>query len=305
MSLRVCLTAFVLLPCLALAQTPVNTQASCLGTYADEGAWQQQLQQVEGYNDQQKAALLEQLYSCLHSSDPTQRDEIGYTGWATVLRQAPPSKAVLKSYFTRFSKAIYANEPDADGVFKPFAVLVFSELVRVDRVDPYLSDKQRQLALDTVADYLSVLSDFRAFDQATGWRHGLAHSADVLLQLALNPALNEDQLIQLGNIILANLSANGAPAFTHGEPLRLARAMAYTLIRPQVPLAHWQKVLAQHAQPANFDGWGQSYKTETGLVQQHNVRSFYTALLSIIAYQDDERLRVLAPEVAKLSRSVQ
>jgi hypothetical protein len=41
------------------------------------------------------------------------------------------------------------------------------------------------------------VSDYRGFDDKEGWRHGVAHGSDWLMQLALNPALDRGQLDQM------------------------------------------------------------------------------------------------------------
>jgi hypothetical protein len=39
--------------------------------------------------------------------------------------------------------------------------------------------------------------DYRGFDTAEGWRHGVAHGADLALQLVLNPAVDKPQIERL------------------------------------------------------------------------------------------------------------
>lgn len=52
------------------------------------------------------------------------------------------------------------------------------------------------------------MRDLRGFDAVQGWRHGVAHGADLLLQLALNPALRRVQ----AEALLAAIASQVLPA---------------------------------------------------------------------------------------------
>ena len=74
--------------------------------------------------------------------------------------------------------------------------------------------------------YLSAVRDYRGFDAARGWRHGVAHGADLLLQLALNLALDRAQL----DAILAAIATQVMPPghfYIYGEGDRLMTPVFY------------------------------------------------------------------------------
>ena len=127
------------------------------------------------------------LSNCLFNPDPWLRDDIGYTGISRLLRSGAVTPPELQTLRSRLLGTL-AQNADEEGFARPFAALVLSEVVRVDRITPYLSEPERAATLTAACDYLASIRDYRGFDRQAGWRHGVAHAADVLLQFALNPA---------------------------------------------------------------------------------------------------------------------
>src|SRR4029079_4781720 len=79
---------------------------------------------------------------------------------------------------------------DAQGFRAPFAALVLSELARTDRIKPWLSADERKFLVQAATNFLVGVHDYRGFSDQDGWRHGVAHGSDFVLQLALNPELD-------------------------------------------------------------------------------------------------------------------
>ena len=128
------------------------------------------------------------LAACLASPDPDLRDGIGYEGLTALLRRGDVSDAVRLRLSARLGSQLSAA--DAAGVTAPFSALALSEVARTDRVDPFLTDAARADLVEAAAAYLESVSDYRGFDDSEGWRHGVAHGADLAMQLALNPAVD-------------------------------------------------------------------------------------------------------------------
>src|SRR5258705_220852 len=79
------------------------------------------------------------------------------------------------------------------------------------------------------------VTDRRGFDATQGWRHGVAHGADLLLQLGLNPALSAAQLDAIVQAIASQVAPAGEHFYVYGEPERLARPIAYIAKRTTGP----------------------------------------------------------------------
>ncbi len=125
------------------------------------------------------------------------------------------------------------------------------------------------------------------------------------MQLALNPALTHDQIQQSATVLLEHISPPGAPALTDGEPYRMARAIAYLMLREEVNVTVWQEILRKYASPSpRFTNWDETYQRRAGLNYLHNKRAFFSSLTTLTVYQNDTRLDALAPEIAKMARSI-
>jgi hypothetical protein len=85
-----------------------------------------------------------------------------------------------------------------------------------------------------------------------GWRHGVAHGADLLLQLALNPAVDRAGLDRL----LGAVAAQVAPrehSYIYGESERLARPCCSPPSAVCTSPAEWNAWLLEVAAPTPFE----------------------------------------------------
>lgn len=240
------------------------------------------------------------LDHCLADPDPIIRDGVAYEAFATWLRAGKINGKSLSSMYGRMSAALREGQTDKHGVYLPFVALVYSEVVRVDRITPHLDDTLRQKVVDTISLYLAAISDYRGFEDGVGWRHAVAHGSDVVLQLALNREIEADQLLQLAGAIASQVNADGKHFYIFGEPERLARATAYLILRDEVEISFWQDWLKKVSSPAPFDAWGEVFMSESGLAKRNNIRQFLTNLYAMIASSKNERLVEITPIVAEM-----
>ena len=164
---------------------------------------------AQGFSQPDPAArrtLAMGLVDCLGDRDPALRDGIAYEALTHWLRAGDFDADSLRALQAALRRQLAA--PDPDGVRHPFAALVLSEVARTDRVAPWMSAGERDAMLADATRYLSSVRDYRGFEAGIGWRHGVAHGADWLMQLALNPALDAAQLQR----ILDAVAAQAVPA---------------------------------------------------------------------------------------------
>jgi hypothetical protein len=162
-----------------------------------------------------RQALALDLVPCLGSADPALRDKSAFEARAAWVRGKPLTAG----------PQLAADFPDPTGVQRPFAILVLAEVVRVDRVEPFMTDGQLQQLVDASTRYLQSVRDYRGFDEREGWRHGVAHSSDLMLQLAVNPRTSKAQLDQLLAAIASQIAPPGEHFYVYGEGNRLAQAV--------------------------------------------------------------------------------
>jgi hypothetical protein len=245
---------YLLLLLILLAVRPV--------TACDPG----RIQSMRPASDEQLGALVD----CLSDPDPELRDRFAYTSLAKLLRDQRPTDEQLEYLFVRLQRLL--QQPDPIGVAHPFAILILAEIARTDRIEAWMSAEQRQGLVDKASNYLENVSDYRGFDAQFGWRHGVAHGADLVMQLTLNPALSRAQQLQL----LRAIGRQVAPvhAYRFGEPGRLARPVLFIASRDELAQQDWQDWFAPLADPAPLSDWEAAWQDEDGLARRHNLRAF-------------------------------
>ncbi|MGM9481097.1 DUF2785 domain-containing protein [Roseateles sp. NT4] len=245
---------------------------------------------VQGEQDPARIQqLAEDLLPCLASPDPQLRDLIGFEtlyAWARAGKLQPATLQRLRVQLL----AVLDSPPDAAGVHQPFAALALSEVARVDRVQPYLSPAEREDLVAHAARYLAGVRDYRGFSATEGWRHGVAHGADLALQLGVNDAINAEQRRRLLAAVSQQVLADHKHSYRYGEGARLARAALNIQLKLGADAAHtaeWQRWLDELAAPA----MKAKALDETAWTDLHNLREFLWPLLTQVLDLQDAALR--------------
>ncbi|MEL7449156.1 MAG: DUF2785 domain-containing protein [Pseudomonadota bacterium] len=244
------------------------------------------------------------LVPCLASTDPELRDGIGYEGFATLLRAKQLTRDTIQQLRTELLASL-KDDDDAAGVHRPFAALVLSEVARADRVDPVFSDAERAELVDAGVAYMAAVTDYRGFDETDGWRHGVAHTADLFLQLALNPALTTAQAEQLAAAIMLKVAPPGDHFYVYGEYQRLARPLVYLALNHDPGEAFWAEVFGQLASPAPFAAWGDAWRSQAGLARLHNTQAFATTVYTFAQSSGAPAAAPLASGALSVLRALQ
>lgn len=244
------------------------------------------------------------LIDCLGDPDPTLRDGLAYEGLSTWLRSDALGPATRKALLVRLQPQIAPGADDPDGFRAPFAALVLSEVARTDRIAAWMTPKQRNGLLVAGADYLASVRDYRGFDTTQGWRHGVAHGADLLMQLALNPELERAQLDRILAAVAPQVAPAGEHAYTYGEPERLARPVIFVLKRGLHDEAAWSAWLQGVVAPTPMPDWSGAFASQAGLAKRHNTRAFLLALYAGLQESGDDSLRARVPAVVTALRTV-
>jgi len=237
-------------------------------------------------DDTARSALALGLLDCLAEPDPRLRDGVGFEAlqaWMRGKRLAPPTLQAMRVRLL----AVLAAAPDADGVAQPFAALALAEVARADRLAPFLADDERAGLVDAGTRWLAAVRDYRGFDATRGWRHGVAHGADLMLQLALNPKLQRTHGEAIRSAIASQVMPEGEHAFRFGEPERLMAPVFYLARRDWWSAAEWQAwfeaLAARRARPAE--------PSAVSLAQRHNLGGFVAALYVSVQESPDTALR--------------
>jgi hypothetical protein len=238
-------------------------------------------------------ALVSTLTDCLASPDPALRDGLGYEGLQTLLRANSLDHDRLHALRDRLQGMLDA--PDPQGVARPFAALVLSEVARTDRVSPWMRADERAAVVERAAAYLASVDDYRGFDATTGWRHGVAHGADWAMQLAMNPALEKPQLDRLRDAVAAQVAPASGHAYVFGEPERLARPLLFIAKRGLHDEADWIAWFA--ALSKSLDDPSRAWKDEGWLAKRHDLAAFLRVLYLEVDLSQDPGIATLRPGI--------
>lgn len=238
-------------------------------------------------------ALVSTLVDCLASIDPAVRDGLGYEGLQTLLRANALDHDRLRALRDRLQAMLDA--PDPQGVARPFAALVLSEVARTDRIAPWMRDDERLAMVDRAAAYLASVDDYRGFDNATGWRHGVAHGADWAMQLAMNPALERPQLDRLRDAVAVQVVPASGHAYVFGEPERLARPLLFIAKRGLHEEAEWTTWFA--ALSSRLDDKALAWKDAGWLAKRHDLAAFLAMLYLEADLSQDPGIARLRPGI--------
>lgn len=290
-----CLGVLSLVPAVAAGQgcPPPQLSAARLRALPGEGF-------VVG--DSLRMALAPALVACLADRDPVLRDEVAFTGLSTWMRGKLLPPAVVQAIGTRALALLQA--PRDTAVFaQSFAALVLSEVVRADRVDSVLAPDLLAAIAREGQRHLGEIRDYRGFHPIEGWRHDLAHSADLLLQLGLNSRVPSTVLEGWLTAFAPHVDGRGTHVFLEGEPERLTRAVVNIARRGVVAPAFWDQWLARLGDPGPLGSWGRAFETPAGRIRRQNLLALLHAIdftLRAAPFEGSDALR--APVDRELRR---
>ena len=254
-------------------------------------------------SDVERNSLAVALLDCIAEPDPVLRDGVVYEGISTWLRSRALSPETIDILYTRLSEKI-TGESDADGFQQPFAALILSEVARSDRIDPAFTAARRDELTGLAAGYLSGVQDYRGFSATEGWRHGVAHGADLVLQLVLNPNIDEIQIRRLMSAVAAQVAPAGDVFYHYGEPERLAHAVFYAWQRGVVEDRFWSDWFEAISSAQPLDNWQAAFTSQAGLAKRHNSLAFLLVMHLNASASDDERARGLDSMVMQAIKRV-
>lgn len=275
---------------LGLCSLPLAATAGCPPAGTDLASLRELKQHEFALADTgRRDALALQLVDCLADPDPELRDGIAYEGLTAWLRGDQLTPAAR----TRLLARLYAllDGEDPQGFARPFAALALAEVARTDRVRPWLDEGQRDAMVTRAADYLAAVRDYRGYDPREGWRHGVAHGADWLMQLALNEKLSRAQAERMLAAIARQVVPESPHAYVFGEPARLARPVLFIARRGVLDEADWQAWFATLQQ--RLGGGAQAYRDPAWLARKHDLTAFSDSLYVQADQSADARVQGL------------
>lgn len=237
-------------------------------------------------------ALVLGMVDCLGYPDPTLRDGVAFEAIGVWLRKGDMSPESLRTLRDRLYAALDGS--DASGFRSPFAALALSEVARTDRIAAWMTDQERAAMVDRAATYLESVRDYRGYNDLEGWRHGVAHGSDWLMQLALNPKLDAPQLARITDAVATQVLPSQPHAYVFGEPARLARPVLFAAqreLRDEAAWTTWFAMLTTRlADP-------KTPRDTAWYARQHDLMAFLQAVYVEADVSSDVRMKVVLPGV--------
>jgi len=230
--------------------------------------------------------LAAELVTHLGDVDPVMRDDFAFTiltAWIYNKKLVGPDqlRPMTKTLEANLSRGI--GTAGTDAVFlRSFSALTLSVIAARDNTAPFLSDDEFRHLLEGSLDYFRNERDVRGFDDAKGWIHTAAHTADLLKFLARNPRLRPADQSRLLSALLDKQRTSGA-AFAQGEDERMARVAISIARRTDFDRAAFREWLDAARAGATFP----KQPTVDALRTHQNVRHLLSALWTELSV--DER----------------
>lgn len=239
-------------------------------------------------DEAKRQAFAKSITACLASPYPELRDGVAYESLARMLRAKQLSDETKKALLVDLTARL--NAPAGAGFEQPFAALALSEVARADRVEAFLTEEERVDLLVKAQHWFINVSDYRGFDEREGWRHGVAHGADLLMQLALNPRIDAEGLRVIVSAVRVQIAPKGH-AYMFGESERLARPVLYAAGRGALDQGKWSEwLMALTKAPEDVAPHGADW-----LAWRHNVTAFLQTLYVNVTLGVDAADDILRP----------
>lgn len=233
------------------------------------------------------------LMPCLADPNPQMRDAFAFEGLSALMRSKQLTTETHMLIYRAQLAQLQTTVPDPGGFAKPFAALALAEVARADRLQAFLDPEQRQVLVDAAAEYMRSIDDYRGFTTGEGWRHGVAHGADLLMQLSLNPAINTHQLDRMVRVAAAQIAPNSEHFYIYGEGDRLARPVLFAARRGLLDRQYWVTLITGLASPQPLASWAEAFETQAGLARLHNTKAFLRSLAAATRSQADASIDAL------------
>jgi hypothetical protein len=250
----------------------------------------------------QRHELAVALTACLGDPNPELRDGIAFEALSTWMRGGQLDLTTMRTLRADLLKAMART--DSEGFNSSFAALVLSEVARTDRLQAWMSAEERDDLVRAAAMFLVTVKDYRAFSDSDGFRHAVAHGADLVLQLALNTLTTKAELDHMMLAVAAQVAPAGTMAYWAGEPDRLARPILVIAQRRLHSDAEWQAFFTEVANPQPLASWRVAFSSEAGIKKRHNVRAFLLSVYARASSSDDQGIRQLIPHATSALETV-
>ncbi len=248
------------------------------------------LDKFVGLSKSNSYIIAQALLKCVGHPNPTIRDGLVFETVTHILRSNLVTIEQVKDLKTGLLNAL--NSPGSEGFGQPFAALLLSEIARVDRISSFLTEDERTEFVQRAATYVINVNDYRGYSDDDGWRHGVAHGADWLMQLALNPNITSADKTLIRDAVASQLMPH-QHSYIFGEPERLSRPILFLAASQSYSEEEWADWLRTISNPSPLDSWGEAFTSENHLARLHNIKAFINAIYINASVSGNDGVKML------------
>jgi len=211
--------------CNTITKGQENRMSDVTGqTFLPEAELKSLLQQGEVEEGKQLDVLLA-MVEHIGTPDPVLRDKLIYTTfYRLIIEEDRLHTEVLKDLLDLSMDHLLMKgigEEGTDSVFtRAFTTLLMALVLGRDKEADFLSEDKIQEAADITVEYLEQEQDVRGFVEEKGWAHSVAHAADMVDELVLNPKVDQDMFPVLLKALWEKVLVSHH-AYIHDEDERL------------------------------------------------------------------------------------
>lgn len=210
----------------------------------------------------------------LGSVDAELRDKLIYTTfskWARAGRYSSDQYRTLLIVLLDDQHLFYGlGERDTDTIFmRSFSALLCVWPIYHHRQQPFLARQEVHATLDKVLDYFACENDLRGYVEVKSWAHAVAHTADLLDELAQCEEVQRKDLLRILDAIQAK-AATTETFYTAEEDERLAYATLSLLSRDLLSEREVEAWIKNFAPIERVGNWRQQH-----INTKHFLRSLY------------------------------
>lgn len=228
------------------------------------------------------------ILGCLWSADPVLREEVAYQALSIWLDGKKLKKPTLLAIEAQLIERLTSKKLDRDGFARSYSALALAEMIKADRLKRFLSDEQLAELIEEASVYLEKIGDYRGYDEKAGWRHGIAHGADLLNQIVMHPRVLRAGVERVLIAISSQVAPENGHFYIYGEPERLALPVLYAAQRVRFSADEWRQWFADIA---DVPEEGSLFDSQLGLARRHNLQAFLLALYVNVNESDDAELQ--------------
>lgn len=177
------------------------------------------------WQDLDKTIVLKSMLEHIGSTDSELRDQLIYTTFYQLIidRNQIEAELLTELLDTCLDELMFKGigEKETDTVFtRSFTTLLVALILNRDNQENFLSSSKVNCIKETLMKYIHLEKDLRGYVTGKGWAHSVAHVADTVDELVMNPKLTKEDYPEIVKALWSKILISSS-VYVHDEEERL------------------------------------------------------------------------------------